>query len=213
MRGNPPLSKHCAFTKVQNELQRHTDSVMKELQISVERFDKERGDFEKAVSSYGKQGVKWLKSCAIDNKTVLAARDLLKTGLENIGVNVGTALNFKPWGAVKFAKNANVAVAVLGLALEVWDSYRQHQKEQEFQQAKTKIVEMLENQMKELLGTINDNEKFYALFGGYEPLKNTLESTQQDLQKLKSTSIDFEQWVEQGKNIKEDEIIEAEIVG
>ena len=67
--------------------------------------------------------------------------------------------------------------------------------------------------MRELLGTINDNEKFYALFGGYEPLKNALESTQQDLQTLKSTSIDFEQWVEQGKNIKEDEIIEAEIVG
>lgn len=192
--------------RVQNEFQRHTHSVISELQTSIERFDKERGDFEKAVSSYGKQGVEWLqKSGVINNQNVLLARDLLKTGLEKIGVNVGTALNFKPWGAINFAKGATVVLAVFGLALEVWDSYRQYEKEQKFQEAKAKIVEMLENQMKELLSTINDTKKFYALFSGYEPLKNALEDTQKDLQTLESISAEFEKWVKQG------EIIEAEI--
>lgn len=192
--------------RVQNEFQRHTHSVISELQTSIERFDKERGDFEKAVISYGKQGVEWLKkSGIINNKNVLLARDFLKTGLEKIGINVGTALNFKPWGAVKFANGAAAAVAAIGLALEVWDSYRQYEKEQKFQEAKAKIVEILENQMKELLGTIND-KKFYALFSGYEPLKNALEDTQNGLQTLESTSAEFEKWIKQG------EIIEAEIV-
>lgn len=194
-------------TRVQNEFQRHTHSVISELQTSIERFDKERGDFEKAVISYGKQGVEWLKkSGIINNKNVLLARDFIKTGLEKIGVNVGTALNFKPWGAVKFANGTLAVVAAIGLALEVWDSYRQYEKEQEFKKAKAKIVEMLENQMKELLSTIKDTKKFYALFSGYEPLKNALEDTQKDFQTLESTSAEFEKWVKQG------EIIEAEIV-
>lgn len=193
--------------RVQNEFQRHTRSVIHELKTSIERFDKERGDFEKAVSSYGKQGVAWLQqSGIINNKNVLLARDLLKTGLEKVGVNVGTALNFKPWGAVKFANSTLAVVAAIGLALEVWDSYRQYEKEQEFKKAKSKIVEMLENQMNELLSTIDDAKKFYALFSGYEPLKNALEDTQKDLQTLESISAEFEKWVEQG------EIIEAEIV-
>ncbi|ETD23494.1 LeoA/HP0731 family dynamin-like GTPase [Helicobacter macacae] len=193
--------------RVQNEFQRHTHSVINELKTSIERFDKERDDFEKAVISYGKQGVEWLqKSGVINNKNVILGRDLLKTGLEKIGVNVGTALNFKPWGAVKFANGALAAVAFFGLTLEMWDSYRQYEKEQKFQEAKAKIVEMLENQMNELLNTINDTKKFYALFSGYEPLKNALEDTQKDLQTLESASAEFEKWVEQG------EIIEAEIV-
>lgn len=192
--------------RVRNEFQRHTHSVISELQTSIERFDKERGDFEKAVISYGKQGVEWLKkSGIINNKNVLLARDFLKTGLEKIGVNVGTALNFKPWGAIKFAKGATVILAVFELALEVWDSYQQYEKEQKFQEAKSKIVEMLEKQMNELLGTINDTKKFYALFSGYEPLKNALEDTQKDLQTLESISAEFEKWVKQG------EIIEVEI--
>lgn len=193
--------------RVQNEFQRHTHSVISELQTSIERFNKERGDFEKAVISYGKQGVEWLqKSGVINNQNVLLARDLLKTGLEKIGVNVGTALNFKPWGAVKFANGTLAVVAAIGLVLEVWDSYRQYEKEQEFKKARAKIVEMLEKQMNELLSTIDDTEKFYALFSGYEPLKNALEDTQKDLQTLESTSAEFEKWVKQG------EIIEAEIV-
>lgn len=193
--------------RVQNEFQRHTHSVINELKTSIERFDKESGDFEKAVISYGKQGVEWLqKSGVINNKNVLSVRDVLKTGLEKIGVNVGTALNFKPWGAIKFTNGALAVLSVLNLALELWDSWRQYEKEQKFQEAKTKIVEMLENQMKELLSTINDTEKFYALFSGYEPLKNALEDTQKDLQTLESASAEFEKWVKQG------EIIEAEIV-
>lgn len=97
-------------------------------------------------------------------------------------------------------------MAAIGLVLEVWDSYRQYEKEQEFKKARAKIVEMLEKQMNELLSTIDDTEKFYALFSGYEPLKNALEDTQKDLQTLESTSAEFEKWVKQG------EIIEAEIV-
>lgn len=192
--------------KIQNEFQRHTHSVINDLRTSIERFDAERGDFEKAISSYGKQGVEWLqKSGAINSQNVLAARDLLKTGLEKIGINVGTKLNFAPWGAVNFAKNAGAILAVIGIALETWDSYKRHKKEQEFQKAKSTIAEMLNTQMNELLNTIN-GEKFYSLFSGYNELKNALESTQNELESFEAQSRKFDEWVKEG------EIIEAEIV-
>ncbi len=178
---------------------------MNKLRTNIEKFETERGDFEKAISSY-KQGVEWLqKSGAINSQSVLAARNLLKTGLETIGVNVGKALNFKPWGAIKFAKGANATLSVLGLALELWDSYKRHEKEQEFQKAKSKIADMLETQMKELLDTIN-GEKFYSLFGGYNELKNELESTQSELETFETQNHNFSEWIKQGK------LIETEIV-
>ena len=191
--------------KIQNEFQRHTHSVINDLRTSIERFDAERGDFEKAISSYGKQGIEYLKANPISNKTVLAVRDLVKQGLEKLGFNVGTKLNFAPYGAIKFANSAMAVVAILGLALEAWDSWRKYEKEQEFQNAKSKIASMLESQMKELLGTIN-GEKFYSLFSGYDELKNALESTQKEVQDFEAKSRNFEAW------IKEGEIIEAEIV-
>lgn len=194
-------------SRVKNEFQRHTHSVISELQISIERFDKERGDFEKAVISYGKQGVEWLqKSGVINNKNVLLVRDVLKTGLEKIGVNVGTALNFKPWGAIKLANGLGAFLSALGFVLEVWDSVQRAKIEKEFSEGKKEMENALDKQRKELSDIIENNEKFYALFSGYEPLKNALEDTQKDLQTLESASAEFEKWVEQG------EIIEAEIV-
>ena len=191
--------------KIQNEFQRHTHSVVNDLRTSIERFDAERGDFEKAISSYGKQGVEYLKANPITNKHILAIRGLIKSGLDKLGINVGTALNFKPYGAIKFANGAMMVVSILGLALEAWDSYKKHEKEQEFQKAKSKIASMLESQMKELLNTIN-GDKFYSLFSGYDELKNALESTQNDLNAFETKSRNFEAWVKDG------EIIEAEIV-
>lgn len=206
MQGEIGSEGSLMIAKVQNEFQRHTHSVMNELRTNIEKFETERGDFEKAISSYGKQSVEWLqKPGAINSQSVLAARNLLKTGLEKIGVNVGKALNFKPWGAINFAKGANAALSVLGLALELWDSYKRHEKEQEFQKAKSKIADMLETQMKELLDTIN-GEKFYSLFGGYEVLKNALKDTQDELQLFETQNHNFSEWIKQG------ELIEAEIV-
>ena len=201
-------SEGCIMiAKVQNAFERHTHAVISELQTNIARFDAERSDFEKAVSGYGKQGVEWLqKSGAINSQNVLMARNLLKGGLEKIGINVGTALNFKPWGAINFAKSANAVLAVAGIALELWDSYQKQKRQEAFEEAKNGIREMLESQMNVLLGVINDDGQFYALFSGYEPLKNALEDTRNGLSELEIRTLSFDEWVKQG------EMLEAKIV-
>lgn len=192
-------------SRVKNEFQRHTHSVISELQISIERFDKERGDFEQAISRYSKNGVEWLKEFA-NPKSVKMTRDLIKMGLDKMGVNVGNLLNFKPWGAIKLANGLGAFLSALGFVLEVWDTVQRAKIEKEFSEGKKEMENALDKQRKELSDIIENNEKFYALFSGYEPLKNALEDTQKDLQTLESISAEFEKWIKQG------EIIEAEIV-
>ena len=190
-------------TKVQNSFETQTDDITNALLNNIQRFNAERSDFEQALTKYGKSGLMLLKSSGVINpNNVKLGRDLLEGGLKMVGVNVGNALKFKPWGAVNFASKVNVAVAVLGIALELWDSWKNHEKEQEFKKARDKIVEMLETQLQELLDLINKDEKFFALFPHYDYLKNNLENTQKDLQFLENRERDFNAWVEQGEEIE-----------
>ncbi len=191
------------ITQVENKFEEHCGRIYMELEKSIARFDAEMGDFEKAISSYGKQGIDMLQG-VINTKNIKLARDVIKTGLETIGINVGKMLNFKPWGAVNFAKNANILLAVFGIALEVWDSYKQQQREQKFQEAKVELEKKLKKQMTDILETIKDDSKFLELFQGYKELENALNVTQQNLEKIELFNKEFNEWVEQVKVLEID---------
>lgn len=136
----------------------------------------------------------------INNLQIVAvSANPFNKGLETIGINVGKMLNFKPWGAVNFAKGANTALAVAGVVLEVWDTIKRQEMEQKFQEAKRELNNLLENQMKDILETINDDSKFLMLFQGYEELENALNTTQQNLEKIELFNKEFNEWVKQGK--------------
>lgn len=192
------------IANIENAFELHTRSVFNDLQTNIERFNAEQSDFEKAISSYGQKSIDFLKSIA-NNKNVLMGRDFLKTGLEKIGVNVGSMLNFKPWGAIKFANGVGFALSALGLALEILDSIQKAKMKKEFIESKKKMIAELNKQRKELTKFVN-GEKFYSLFSGYNELKNALESTQNELESFETQSRKFDEWVKEG------EIIEAEIV-
>lgn len=85
------------ITQVENKFEEHCTIIRIELEKSISRLDAQMQDFEKAISSYGKQGISMLqKSGVINANNVKLARDVIKTGLETIGINVGKMLNFKP---------------------------------------------------------------------------------------------------------------------
>lgn len=191
------------ITQVENKFEEHCAIIRIELEKSISRLDAQMQDFEKAISSYGKQGISMLqKSGVINANNVKLARDVIKTGLETIGINVSKMLNFKPWGAINFAKGANTALAVLGIALEVWNFYKQREREQKFQEAKRELNDLLKNQMKDILETIKDDKKFLMLFQGYEELENALNTTHQNLEKIELFNQEFNEWIEQGKRLQ-----------
>src|SRR3546814_9091606 len=82
-----------------------------------------------------------------------------------VGMELGSLLKFKPWGAVNFAKGANGALAFVGVAFEAWDSWEQYKREVAFRKSIANMVEDFEKQRKELLGLITA-ELFQELFFG-----------------------------------------------
>ena len=136
-------------------------------------FKAEIDSFNKTIRNYGKQGLSYLSKSKIINKdTILVSRDLLLTGVKAIGLDIGKYLKFKPWGATKLANGANIVLAFLGLAIELWDSYEQNQKEIEFQRAIEEIVSKFEKQRSEILNLINGEDFILNVFPTYIKLRD-----------------------------------------
>lgn len=125
-------------TKIQIEFERQIGSVVQSLNTIETNFNAEIGTFNKVISNYGKQGVNYLsKSGLINNTTILGTRDMLTSAMKTIGLDL--SIKFKPYGAINLAKGVNGALVVLGFALELWDSWNQHKKQEEFNKAKKRL--------------------------------------------------------------------------
>lgn len=189
-------------TKIQNEFERQIGSVNLELQKIETNFNAEIESFNKTIRACGKQGLNYLSKSKIINKdTVLATRDILVTGAKTIGLDIGKYLKFKPWGATKLANGTGAALAVIGLAVELWDSYEQKQKEIEFQKAISTMVTNFEKQRSEILDLINSENFISNFFPTYIELQNKLQNINQDIASMNEIQQSFRKWVEMGEII------------
>lgn len=189
--------------RIQNEFEKQTACVYSELQKITTHFESESDIFSKILNSAGKNWLSYLqKSGAINANSVKIGRDVFVGAGKMIGVDLSQTLKFQPWGAVKFAKGANVAVAVAGVALELWDSYKQYEKEQEFQKAKNTIRENLEGQRKEILELINSESFIEIFFKNYMQLKKKYIEINDEMITIESKQQAFEQWANEAKKIE-----------
>ena len=136
-------------TTLQNEFDRQLNGVSQEISSMRLSFASEIEHFNSSVTKLGKQGVNYVvKSNLINNTSVLATRDGIVAVAKTLGMDLGKMLKFKPWGAVNLAKNINGALAVLGFALEAWDTYQQVQREEAFRKSQQQMVENFDKQRK-----------------------------------------------------------------
>lgn len=182
-------------TRLQNEFSRQTQSITLEVEKMQLGFDTEVNHFNTTIKALGKDGINHLlKGNLINNTTVLAARDGLVTAAKTVGMDIGKYLKFKPWGAVNFAKGANGALAVIGVAIEAWDSWEQHKRETEFRKAIAEMVENFEKQRKELLELINNEQFKERFFGNYLVLKEKAQELESNLQDSLLRQQRFQAW-------------------
>ncbi|WP_334086853.1 LeoA/HP0731 family dynamin-like GTPase [Helicobacter typhlonius] len=160
-------------TRIQNEFDKQTEYVHLEFQKIATHFEAKIDTFSKFINTAGKEGLGYIqKSGIINANNVKIVRDSMVNFGKIVGVDLTQALKFQPWGAVKLAKGANVAVAVAGIAFELWDSYKQYEKEQELQKVKDGIKENLEGQRKEILELVNGESFIETFFKNYMQLKD-----------------------------------------
>ena len=192
-------------TRLQNEFDRQLNGVSQELSRMRLSFDSEIDHFNTNVINLGKQGVNYvIKGNLINNGSILAARDGIVSVAKTLGVDLGKALKFKPWGAINLAKNLNGILSVAGLALEAWDSYERKKREDQFRQAIAEMVDNFNNQREELLAMIQDVSFEERFFPDYASLDANAADVQVAIATQKKLREQFQEWRQTG------ELIEAE---
>jgi GTPase SAR1 family protein len=188
-------------SRIQNEFERRLGSAYREInkmQVSIE------SGVVQYKSVIGKMALDGLK----------AGTEFLKSGVQITAEGVKAARNFimpafkfKPWGAVNLASKATKAMpiigAVLGIVIEVGESIAEGVQEANFKKCIDEMVSSFEQQRKEHLELLNDDEKFIRdFFPNYLNLQKEMEELNADLQKKEARHEKFKRWRERGEAIE-----------
>ncbi len=198
-------------TKVQNEFERQTQGIVNEIAKIETGFNADMSFFEKHAGAFGKIGINLLKQSGFINATnIKLARDALVAGGKFVGIDL--ALKFKPWGAVNLAGSINKGLPLIGLAFEVWDSWKESQKIEKLEKSKEEMKSNFDEQKQEILHLINDETRFkQTCFPSALELEKSLQEIKEAIKKMQACDQEFEKWIKAGKDlIKGEDFIEVE---
>ncbi len=116
-------------------------------------------------------------------------------------VGIDLALKFKPWGAVNLAGSINKGLPLIGLAFEVWDSWKESQKIEKLEKAKEEMKSHFNNQKQEILDLINDETRFkQTCFPSALELEKSLQEIKEAIEKTQECDQEFEKWIQAGED-------------
>ncbi|MDU9792961.1 LeoA/HP0731 family dynamin-like GTPase [Helicobacter pylori] len=187
-------------TKVQNEFKRQTQGIVNEIAKIETGFNADMSFFEKHAGALGKIGIDLLKQSGFINATnIKLARDALVATGKFVGIDL--ALKFKPWGAVNLAGNLNKALPLIGVAFEVWDSWKESQKIEKLEKAKREMESDFNNQKQEILDLINDETRFkQTCFPSALELEKSFQEIKEKIKKTQECAQEFEKWIQTGED-------------
>ncbi|MEI8654955.1 50S ribosome-binding GTPase [Pseudoalteromonas sp. Hal273] len=192
-------------SRLQSEFDRYLRSANLEVKSMASSFTQEVNHFNDAVLGYGKQGVDFLvKGNVINNTSVIAARDGIKSLASLVGVDLSNLLKFKPWGAVKAANFMNGALAAAGIVFEAWDSYKQRELQKKFQAGVEEMVNNFKNQRTELLDLVNGDEFVSKFFQSFIELEKGVAELENNLAGRTKQRDNFHNWRMTGEKIKQE---------
>ncbi|WQS44987.1 50S ribosome-binding GTPase [Helicobacter pylori] len=198
-------------TKVQNEFERQTQGIVNEIAKIETGFNADMSFFEKHAGAFGKIGIDLLKQSGFINATnIKLARDALVATGKFVGIDL--ALKFKPWGAVNLAGSINKGLPFIGLAFEVWDSWKESQKIEKLEKAKEEMKSYFDNQKQEILDLINDETRFkQTCFPMALKLEETIQACEESIKKTQECAQGLEKWIQTGEDfIKGEDFIDVE---
>ncbi|MGL2340211.1 LeoA/HP0731 family dynamin-like GTPase [Helicobacter pylori] len=198
-------------TKVQNEFERQTQGISNEIVKIGTSFNADMSSFEKHAGAFGKIGIDLLKQSGFINATnIKLARDMLVATGKFVGIDL--ALKFKPWGAVNLAGNINKGLPLIGLLIEVWDSWKESQKIEKLEKAKGEMKSNFNNQKQEILNLINDETRFkQTCFQMALKLEECIQACEENIKKTQECAQEFEKWIQTGEDfIRGEDIIDVE---
>ncbi len=198
-------------TRVQNAFERETQGIVNEIAKIGTTFNADMSFFEKHVGTLGKIGINFLKQSGFINATnIKLARDGIVAVAKFTGIDL--ALKFKPWGAVNLAGSINKGLPFIGIAFEMWDSWKESQKIEKLEKAKEEMKSNFDGQKQEILALINDETKFkQTCFPSALELEKSFQEIEEKIKKTQECDQEFEKWIQTGEDlIKGEDFIEVE---
>ncbi len=198
-------------TKVQNEFERQTQGIVNEIAKIETGFNADMSFFEKHAGAFGKIGIDLLKQSGFINATnIKLARDGIAAAGKFVGIDL--ALKFKPWGAVNLAGSINKGLLLIGLAFEVWDSWKESQKIEKLEKAKEEMKSNFDGQKQEILALINDETRFkQTCFPMALELEKCIQECEESVKKTQECAQGLEKWIQTGEDfIKGEDFIDVE---
>lgn len=189
-------------TTIQNEFERQLGKIAYEISKAETNFNASINHYNNMVGDLAIQGMKiskeFLKNAKVSSKTILTTRDFLMP-----------TFKFKPWGAIKLAdkisKGFAVTGALLGIALEAFDSYSKAKQEKEFNIVKNAIAESFIKQRKDYITFINNPQDFIGqFFPSYFDLLQRVKNMEEELVQRQNFLTEFEAWKYEGELIESD---------
>ena len=188
--------------RVQEIFSDEVSSITQDLDRIQVKIDSEFVQFHNVVLAMGKKGLDFLsKSNVINNQNVLMVRDGISTVSKAFGMDMGGMLKFKPWGATKLANGISGALSVLGLGLEVWDSWKQEERKRQFQEAMLKMQENMSHQRQEIVDLIDAKSFSENFFPVYQQLQSQVSGLQNELDQISKKYENFKRWYSFGQAI------------
>ncbi len=198
-------------TKVQNEFERQTQGIVNEISKIETGFNADMSFFEKHAGALGKIGINLLKQSGFINATnIKLARDTIVAAGKFVGIDL--ALKFKPWGAVNLAGSINKGLPFIGLAFEVWDSWKESQKIEKLEKAKEEMKSNFEEAKEQMIEFINDEAKFkQTCFPSVFELEKCIQECEENVKKTQECAQGLEKWIQTGEDfIKGEDFIDVE---
>ncbi|MFP6084451.1 LeoA/HP0731 family dynamin-like GTPase [Helicobacter pylori] len=198
-------------TRVQNAFERETQGIVNEIAKIETGFNADMSFFEKHAGTLGKIGINFLNQSGFINATnIKLARDTIVTVGKFVGIDL--ALKFKPWGAVNLAGSINKGIPFIGIAFEVWDSWKESQKIEKLEKAKREMESDFNNQKQEILDLINDETRFkQTCFPMALKLEECIQECEENVKKTQECAQGLEKWIQTGEDfIKGEDFIEVD---
>lgn len=190
-------------SNIQQIFYNETSSAIKEVNNQIIQFDFEINQIDTAFDQLAKKGINhFVKNFKFNREMVLMAKDGINHLAKLAGFN--KLIKFKPYGAINAAKNLNVALATVGVLVEVFDSFKKVQREEKFRKSIDEFIGSIQEEQKSLLELIDGNRFIPTFFQGYIELQKALEQLLLQKQNEEERKENFEKWKEERK------IIEAE---
>ena len=141
------------------------------------------GSLGKGAASLGKSGI-------INNTSVLAARDALNLGIK-----------FKPYGAIKFAANANMALAAVGPAIEGFQIIKKILNNRKFEQTRAQIISILDDQRNDLIEALKAPDFMNEHFPQLTQMQALFETIRRGAAEARDYAEQIQKWADKGREL------------